>query len=77
MVAFASVAQTLGFSGKELDLADGATVADLLALLQASHPGLGAHLEHLAVAVDGELGARERILAPGCEVALLPPVSGG
>lgn len=77
VVAFASVAQTLGWSERELELAGRTTVADLLGRLEQERPALRAHLDHLAVAVDGELGDRGRELASGQEVALLPPVSGG
>jgi len=40
-------------------------------------PGWGEWRERLAVAVDGELTTADAVLADGCEVALLPPVSGG
>jgi molybdopterin synthase catalytic subunit len=77
IVAFASVAQTLGWSERELELGESATVGDLLLRLEQERPALRAHLDHLAVAIDGELGDRGRMVTSGQEVALLPPVSGG
>jgi molybdopterin converting factor small subunit len=77
VVAFASVAQTLGWSQRELELGEATTVGDLLLRLEQERPALRAHLAHLAVAVDGELGDRGREVVSGQEVALLPPVSGG
>lgn len=77
VLAFASVAQTLGWSRQDLELSPGADVAQLLDRLLAETPALAPHLAQLAVAVDGELGSRTRALSDSAEVALLPPVSGG
>lgn len=63
-----------------------------LEIASADAPDVGSLLEHLAarfgpdfsriadagtVVVEGETAGSERRLAPGDEVALLPPVSGG
>lgn len=77
LVAFATAAQALGSGSTELDLPDGTTAADLLNHLEASHPALRERREALAIAVDGDLVRPDSPLTPGCEVALLPPVSGG
>lgn len=58
-------------------LDDGATVADLRSQLAADHPQLAAVLSRVSVAVDLEVARDGRRLAPGQEVALLPPVAGG
>jgi molybdopterin converting factor subunit 1 len=60
-----------------LDLADGATVADLRQRLVALHPKLAELEAKCAVAVDAEFANDEHILTEGAEIALLPPVSGG
>lgn len=77
IVAFATAAQALGSGASELELPDGATAGDLLARLESAHPALRDRRESLALAVDGELVRSETRLTPGCEVAILPPVSGG
>jgi molybdopterin synthase catalytic subunit len=77
LLAFASAADALGRGELELELPEGSRVGDLRALLESRHPGLGALWSRLAVAVDGEVAAAEAPLGEGCEVALLPPVSGG
>lgn len=77
VLAFAGVREILGGIELRVDLPDGATLADLRAALDAAHPELEPYWERLAVAVDGRLGNSEMKLSPGCEVALLPPVSGG
>lgn len=77
LVAFATAAEALGASANELELARGASVGALRAALVARWPALAPRLGTLAIAVDGELAKDDRVLAEGCEVALLPPVSGG
>lgn len=77
LLAFATAAQALGAAEAERELPEGATVATLRAALAAESPALAACLERSAVAVDGALAAPATPLAPGSEVALLPPVSGG
>ena len=77
VLAFAGVREILGGMELHVELPDGATLADLRAALDDAHPELEPYWERLAVAVDGRLGNSEMKLSPGCEVALLPPVSGG
>jgi len=77
VVAFATAAQALGSSATEIELPASATAGDLLAHLESAHPSLRERRGALALAVDGELARPDAPLAPGCEVALLPPVSGG
>ena len=77
LLAFATAASEIGAAESELELAEGATVADLRRELEARHPALVELWPRLAVAVDGELAGPEAALADGAEVALLPPVSGG
>ena len=77
LLAFATAAQALGAAESEVEVPDGATVGELARLLGDRHPELAARAARLAFAVDGELARPERALREGCEVALLPPVSGG
>ena len=60
-----------------LELPDGATVGQLLALYRAKAPEQGRLWDALAVAVNREYAQPSDILNDGDEVALLPPVSGG
>lgn len=77
VLAFATASAALGGSSRTQDLPEGATVADLTRSLVAAAPALATLLPRLAIAVDGDLAKPDRTLADGCEVALLPPVSGG
>lgn len=60
-----------------MELADGATVADLLARIEGDHSGPRAALRGIAVSVNAEYAQPGQVLREGDEVGLLPPVSGG
>ena len=77
LLAFASAGDALGTGEMEVELPAGSRVEDLRARLDREHPKLSSLWPRLAVAVDGRLAAPGQALADGCEVALLPPVSGG
>jgi molybdopterin synthase catalytic subunit/molybdopterin converting factor small subunit len=66
---FAGLRERAGWSEREIDAA---TVADVWPAL-----GLGDEPEGLLYAVNHEYAERERELAEGDEVAVIPPVSGG
>jgi molybdopterin synthase catalytic subunit/molybdopterin converting factor small subunit len=66
---FAGLRERAGWSRREIDAA---TVADVWAAL-----GLGDEPAGLLYAVNKEYAERDRELARGDEVALIPPVSGG
>ncbi len=69
---FAGLRERAGIGERELELPDRATVADIWPLL-----GIGDEPPGLLYAVNREYAERERPLAEGDEVALIPPVSGG
>ena len=69
---FAGLRELAGTGERELDLAEGARVADVWPAL-----ALGDEPAGLLYAVNRQYAAREGELAEGDEVALIPPVSGG
>lgn len=71
---FAMLRERAGTSELELELPDGARVRDALAA-----PAVAALAEGLplVLAVNREYASGEQPLAPGDELALVPPVSGG
>ena len=80
ILAFGVLKDLLGGATVQLDLAQGATVADLLRILeqQTSNLSMQTHVwQSLAVAVNREYSSASAVLREGDEVALLPPVSGG
>ncbi|MEM7048492.1 MAG: MoaD/ThiS family protein [Acidobacteriota bacterium] len=77
VLGFASAGEALGAPEVELEVPADSSLGDLEGPLLAAYPSLAKIFPRLALAVDGELAAADRPLRPGCEVALLPPVSGG
>jgi MoaE-MoaD fusion protein len=69
---FAALRERAEWSQREVELADGAVVADVWATL-----GLGDEPPGLAYARNREYADRDTPLAAGDEVAVIPPVSGG
>jgi molybdopterin converting factor subunit 1 len=74
---FGIVRERLGFRAETVELHDGATVADLSALLSARHGDLAAGVSALRLAVNLEYVDSDAILRDDDEVAVIPPVSGG
>jgi molybdopterin synthase catalytic subunit len=74
---FAGVRQRIGAPSLEIELPDQATVAQLRAVLLHARPELGESLAHCRIALDQEFAADADVIAPGSEIALIPPVSGG
>ena len=60
-----------------IDLADGATVADLYACLAETEPDAAPALHSALAVVAGEHAGRDDLLRHRQEVALLLPISGG
>src|SRR4051794_22424983 len=69
---FAMLRERAGRDVLELDLPDGARVSDALAAVDDLAGGLP-----LVLAVNREYAPPDQPLAPGDELALIPPVSGG
>src|SRR6185437_5850293 len=69
---FAALRERAGWSKRELDLPDGAVVADVWPALD-----LGDEPPGLAYARNREYADRDTAVAAGDEVAVIPPVSGG
>jgi len=74
---FAQARECVGSGDARLELPAGSRIADALKALERSYPALAELRPHLAVAVDGTLARSTDALPGDCELALLPPVSGG
>lgn len=74
---FARYAELLGHRELALEVEAGETVATLVARLRATLPGGGDLPSSLLVAVNHRQAPPEHPVAPGDEVALLPPLAGG
>lgn len=72
---FAAAAERVGASAVQLPLPP--TVASLRRQLADTWPSVAELLPRCAVAVNHEYATDDTPLAPGDEVAVIPPVSGG
>ena len=74
---FGVLKDVFGRGVEEVELAEGASVADLIGACRERYAGAGEIWDSMAVAVNQEYARAEMVLREGDEVALLPPVSGG
>jgi molybdopterin synthase catalytic subunit len=74
---FAGLHDLVGRREVELELVEGATVADLREQLASQYPAVAPLMSTLVCAVNEEYAPNEHRLSPGDQVALIPPVSGG
>jgi len=74
---FAGLHDVVGRREVELELAEGASVADLRDELARRYPAVVPLMSTLVCAVNEEYVANDHRLSPEDEVALIPPVSGG
>ena len=76
VLAFARVAEVLGWSAREIDV-DTATPARLFSQLCEQAPALTALAESTRFARNGRVVQGNEPLSEGDELTLLPPVGGG
>ena len=74
---FARLRELAGREAWSLDLADGATAADVWTAVVADHPSLAPFRSAISVAVNAEFARFTSPVRDADDVAFLPPVSGG
>ena len=74
---FAAAREFAGCSTEEIAYADTLDVEQFKAWLGDRKPRLKPYLSRMRLAVDGEFAASDARIAPGSEVAVMPPVAGG
>jgi molybdopterin converting factor subunit 1 len=74
---FGVLKDVVGNASTEMDLAEGASVGELLRVHRGLAKGPESLWDSIAVAVNQEYARAADVLRDGDEVALLPPVSGG
>jgi molybdopterin converting factor subunit 1 len=74
---FAVARQLAGRDAIELEVSSPCTIAQLRAQLAAEVPELAAVLPHVLFAIGAEYARDEEPVSEGCQIACIPPVSGG
>jgi molybdopterin converting factor subunit 1 len=74
---FAGLRERAGAGELTIDVAPGATVADVWQSLVDTHPGVAPYAATMSCAVNEEYARMATAVGDGDEVAFLPPVSGG
>jgi molybdopterin converting factor small subunit len=74
---FSRLRDLAGIAEMELNLPEGAKVADLLELLYSRKPPLRDWDKSILVAAGVEFVGRDYIPNPGDEISIMPPVQGG
>ena len=74
---YAQLRDLVGMRELDIDLAEDATVHDLLDQLYAKQPALRSHDKSILIGAGVEFVDRSYKLKPGEEIAIMPPVQGG
>jgi molybdopterin converting factor subunit 1 len=77
ILLFAGLRDACGTESIALDASGIATVSDLVTELNAQNPGLEPWVKISRVAVNQSFVGSDHPIDPSCEIALIPPVSGG
>ena len=74
---YAQLRDLIGIRELDVDLAEGATVRELLDQLYVKQPALRSHDKSILIGAGVEFVNRSYKLKPGAEIAIMPPVQGG
>ena len=74
---FSQLKEIVGAGEITLDLPDGSSIADLLARLYRDFPELEKWDRSLLVGAGLDFVARDHLIQPNDEIAIMPPVQGG
>ena len=74
---YAQLRDLAGIAKVDLDLRQGATVAELIERIYELKPALRAHDKSILIGVGVDFVGRDRVLNEGEEIAIMPPVQGG
>lgn len=74
---YAQLRDLVGVNQFDIELAEGATVRELLKKIYSQLPALRAHDKSILISSGVEFVDRNYKLNPGEEIAIMPPVQGG
>jgi MoaD family protein len=74
---YAQLRDLVGSREIDVDLAEGATVGNLLEQIYAQQPKLRQHDKSILIGAGVQFVDRKHRLKPGEEISIMPPVQGG
>ena len=74
---YAQLRDLIGIRGLDVELAEGATVRELLDQIYVKQPALRSHDRSILIGAGVEFVDRSYKLKQGEEIAIMPPVQGG
>jgi molybdopterin converting factor subunit 1 len=74
---FAGLREAAGTNQLSLEVPSGTTPRQVARLLAERFPAIRAQLDSISFAANGEIVQPDTALPESCELAMLPPVSGG
>ena len=74
---FAAAREAVGASEVTVEVADGATIADLRRAMIGEYPKLELLVDRAMFAINARYASNGDLLSAGSEIACIPPVSGG
>jgi MoaD family protein len=74
---YAQLRDLVGMRELDVDLAEGATVRDLIEKIYAHQPALRPHDKSILIGAGVEFVDRNYELKPNDQIAIMPPVQGG
>lgn len=77
VLLFAAVRDAAGTHKLAIDLKEGACASDVIASVGRELPAVAGLMPACRIAIDSCYVAGDAEVTEGCEVALIPPVSGG
>ena len=79
LVFFASLREALGCESLELEFEGPLRLSEMIKQVEEKKESIGARFSQasLKIAINKEIVVNDELLSDGCEVAFLPPVTGG
>ena len=77
LLFFARARELSGCERMDLELAPGATLADVVQRLCEAQPAIRDYVQHCRLSINEEFESLETRVPDDAEIALIPPVSGG
>lgn len=77
MQFYAQLRDLVGAHERDVDLAEGSTVGDMLEQIYTEKPALRAHDKSILIGAGVEFVDRSYKIRSGDEIAIMPPVQGG